>query len=280
MTTTLTRANAAGSRYVLGWSDAEQDRLIRQAMLLAPLTEQLFRDAGIVRGQRVLDIGSGVGDVAMLAARLVGPSGEVVGIERDAGYIARATERASAVGYRNVRFVQADLNDLGVDGPFDAAVGRLILSHLPDPVAVVQSVARLVAPGGVIAFAEPAWSPALAVSAAVPLWSQLMTTLHEVFARSRGTAGVGLELYRIFQDAGLRAPTMHLEMPLGDDARFAEVETDLLRALLPAAEEHGVSVAELGDLNTLAERVRAALVEAKAPICFVGMVRAWSRKTA
>lgn len=278
MTTTLTHTTAARSRYVLGWSDAEQDRLIRQATLLEPFTECLFRDAGIARGQRVLDIGSGVGDVAMLAARLVGPSGEVVGIERNADYIARARERVSAVGYRNVTFVQADLNDLGVDGPFDAAVGRLILTHLPDPVAVVRTLARLVAPGGVVAFAEPAWGPALAVSAAVPLWSQLMTTIHEIFARSRATPGMGLELYRVFQDAGLPAPTMHLEMPLGDDARFAEVETDLLRALLPAAEEHGVSVAALGDLDTLAERVHAALIEAKAPICFVAMVRAWSRK--
>lgn len=54
--------------------------------------------------------------------------------------------------------------------------------------------------------------------------------------------------------------------------------TDLLPALLPAAEEHSVSVAELGDLDTLAERVRAALVEAKSPICTPAMVRAWSRK--
>src|SRR6476646_7897239 len=211
-------------------------------MLLEPLTERLFRDAGIGVGQRVLDIGSGVGDVAMLAARLVGPSGEVVGIERNAGYIARATERVSAVGLRNVTFVQADLNDLGIDGPFDAAIGRLILTHLPDPVAVVRTVARLVDPGGVVAFAEPMWSPALAVSAAVPLWSQVMTTVHEIFARSRRTAWVGLELYRIFQDASLCAPTMHLEMLLGDDARLAAVVTDLLPALLPTAEEHGVSV--------------------------------------
>jgi ubiquinone/menaquinone biosynthesis C-methylase UbiE len=280
MTATLTHEKPAGSHYVLGWSDAEQDRLIRQAMILAPLTERLFREAGIGTGQRVLDVGSGVGDVAMLAARLVGPSGEVLGLERNAGYIARATERVSAVGFRNVTFVQADLNDLTIDGLFDAAIGRLILNHLPDPVAVVRAVSRLVAPGGVIAFAEPTWSSTLAVSAAVPLWSQLMTTLHEIFTRSRGTTREGLELYRIFQDAGLRAPTMHLEMPLGDDARFAEVETDLLRALLPAAEEHGVSVAELGDLDTLAERVHAALVQTKAPICFVGMVSAWSRKTA
>jgi len=70
------------SPYALGSTDTEHERLIRQAAYLAPLMEQLFHEAGIGPGQRVLDLGSGVGDVAMLAARLVGPSGEVVGVER------------------------------------------------------------------------------------------------------------------------------------------------------------------------------------------------------
>src|ERR1051326_4326669 len=99
--------NAMPSVYVLGYSDAEQDRLIRQATLLAPITERLFREAGIGRGCRVLDIGSGLGDVAMIAARLVGESGEVLGIDRNAGFVARARERVAAVGFRNVTFVQA-----------------------------------------------------------------------------------------------------------------------------------------------------------------------------
>ena len=76
--------------YPLGHTDAEHDRLIRQAARVAPITERFFREAGIGHGQRVLDLGSGVGDVAMLVARLVGPSGEVVAIERDRNSITKA----------------------------------------------------------------------------------------------------------------------------------------------------------------------------------------------
>jgi ubiquinone/menaquinone biosynthesis C-methylase UbiE len=65
--------DTADSSYVFGAASAEHDRLIRQAAIWDPFTERLFRDGGIGPGQRVLDIGSGVGDVALLAARLVGP---------------------------------------------------------------------------------------------------------------------------------------------------------------------------------------------------------------
>jgi cyclopropane fatty-acyl-phospholipid synthase-like methyltransferase len=68
------------SDYVLGNTDAEHERLIRQAARIAPLTERFFRAADIGPGQRVLALGSGVGDVVLLAAKLVGPSGEVVGV--------------------------------------------------------------------------------------------------------------------------------------------------------------------------------------------------------
>src|SRR5262249_43281315 len=92
------------SHYALGNTDAAHERLIRQASLLGPLTERFFRQAGIAPGQRVLDVGSGVGDVTMLAARLVGPSGKVVGVERDARSIERAKTRVAEAGVNNVIF--------------------------------------------------------------------------------------------------------------------------------------------------------------------------------
>src|ERR1700736_6265018 len=82
------------NEYALGSEENEQDRLIRQAAWLAAPTERFLRRAGIAPGQRVLDLGSGVGDVALIAGRLVGSDGEVVGAERDPRAVARATARA------------------------------------------------------------------------------------------------------------------------------------------------------------------------------------------
>jgi len=138
----MTTTNSAPN-YALGSTDAEHERLIRQAALLAPFTERFFRSAGIGPGQRVLDLGSGVGDVAMLAAKLVGPSGEVVGVERDPRSIARAGARVADAGLPNVTFTQSDVSQISSSKPFDAVVGRFILMFLSDPLAVLRSLTPL-----------------------------------------------------------------------------------------------------------------------------------------
>src|SRR5258708_898557 len=145
MTTDFTNPATDGSAtgYALGYTSTEPDRLIRQAARIEPILERLFRQAGIGPGQRVLDLGSGVGDVSMLAARLVGPSGEVVGIERDASSIAVAKARVVEAGFRNVSFTQTDATHIVSDKPFDAAVGRFILMFLPDPAAGLRSLPAL-----------------------------------------------------------------------------------------------------------------------------------------
>jgi ubiquinone/menaquinone biosynthesis C-methylase UbiE len=155
--------------YVLGAAAAEQERLIRQAAIFDPRTERLFRDAGIGPGQRVLDVGSGVGDVAMLAARIVGPSGSITCIERDPTSLSRARSRAAEAGLGNVSFIEGNAENVISDGAFDAAVGRLVLQYVPNPAAVVQSLVALVRPGGVMAFQDVWPLSLLQLNAHLPL---------------------------------------------------------------------------------------------------------------
>ena len=67
--------------YAFGHAQRELDRLSLQARILEPYTRRLFVDAGISTGMRVLDVGCGSGDVSMLAGEIVGPSGQVVGVD-------------------------------------------------------------------------------------------------------------------------------------------------------------------------------------------------------
>jgi ubiquinone/menaquinone biosynthesis C-methylase UbiE len=270
----------SASNYVLGYTNSEHERLIRQATRIAPYTERLFREAGIGPGHRVLDLGSGLGDVALLVARIVGPAGEVVGIERDASSIARANTRVAQAGLRNVSFAQTDVNQIVSSRPFDAVVGRFILMFLSDPVSVLRSLTRLVRPGGMLAFQEPTWIPMLAFAGRFPLWSKLLSSIHETFLRSGVNPEMGPALYSIFQEVGLPAPKMHMEIPLGSDANFTGLMCDLIRSVRPLAQQHNVSLEALGNLDTLSDRIHAEVTASNNVVSFVPLVGVWARKPA
>jgi SAM-dependent methyltransferase len=274
----MNTAGSSMSEYALGYTNAEHARLIRQAARIGPITERLFRTAGIGPGHHVLDLGSGMGDVAMLMAKLVGPSGTVVGIERDASSIWRAETRVAAAGLRNVSFTQTDVNQIAVDEQFDAAVGRFILMFLPDPISVLRSVLRLVRPGGVVAFQEPSWIPMLALGARLPLWSKVLSAIHETFLRSGVNTEMGLDLYAAFQHAGLPAPAMHMDILLGGDADCMQMPIDVLRSLHPLAQQHNVSLEALGNLETLPQRIQSEATRLNTAVNVIPIVSAWSCK--
>jgi ubiquinone/menaquinone biosynthesis C-methylase UbiE len=270
--------NNPASPYALGSTDLEHERLIRQAARLAPCTERFLREAGIGPGQRVLDLGSGVGDVAMLVARLVGHSGEVVGIERDRRSLDRARARVAEAGLHNVSFIQSDVSQITASKPFDAAVGRFILMWLPDPASVLRRLSLLVCPGGVVAFQEPSWAPVFAISTHLALWSTAASLMCDTMRRTGANPEMGLALYRIFQEAGLPAPTVQMEVPLGNDPEFIRWMYDVMCSLRPQMQQLNLSLEKLGDFDTLPERLQAEVAASNGVVSWMAVVGAWARK--
>jgi SAM-dependent methyltransferase len=269
----------ASTDYVLGGSNAEHERLTRQARTLEPYTERLFRDAGLGRGQRVLDVGSGVGDVAMLAATLVGETGYVIGVDRDAIAVAKARVRAGAARATNVRFVETDLADLQIDGQFDAIVGRFILMFLPDPMATLRSLVRRLRPGGVMVFQEPSWNSFFCQTKHLPLRTACGELLCEAFSRANARPNMELTLFRGMLDSGLEAPQLRVEVPMANNPDGCRWVHDLLITVRPRLEDLGIASDTVGDFSTLAERLEAELDVARSYAPLVGLVGAWARRT-
>ena len=141
-------------------SQISVENQITQSEMLQPVTERLLRAAGVRRGMHVLDLGCGSGDVSMLAAALVGPNGLILGVDHDPAALETARNRAWRADLDQVYFLDSAIEALKKEeGPFDAVVGRNILAHVADPVAAVRQAARMLRPGGVMAFHEP--SPAV-----------------------------------------------------------------------------------------------------------------------
>jgi 2-polyprenyl-3-methyl-5-hydroxy-6-metoxy-1,4-benzoquinol methylase len=264
-------------RYVLGDTDAEHLRLVRQARLLAPFAERLFRDAGIVAGMRVLDIGCGMGDVSMLVAQLVGPSGSVVGVDRESSVLEKARQRAKLAGHENVSFIQSDVAALTPRERFDASVGRFILMFLPDPVSVLKALGALLRPGGIVAFQEASWANQLAQTAHLPLRMALSTLVRDTLAKGGARTDNELFLYRDFQAAGLPPPRLHNELLLADDPQTRRWLYDLFCTLWPKAAEYGLQPEAVGELDTLPQRLDDELRAANSPATCLGLVGAHCR---
>jgi len=264
------------NEYALGSADAEHERLIRQAAWLSAHTERLFRRAGIGRGQRVLDLGSGAGDVALIAGRLVGPAGEVIGAERDARSIARAAARMAELGLKHVRFTQTDVADLPIAQPFDAAVGRYILMFLRDPVSVLRHVWRIVRPGGVVAFQEPCWKSFLQACEGLPMWRAGADLMVETFQRTGANTRMGSDLAAAFVRAGLPEPETHTDTLVGAERWMP----DVLQTLAPQIHALKLPLSAIGNLTTLYERLLDEAAARNVPVPLPDILGAWARKPA
>jgi SAM-dependent methyltransferase len=270
-------ADTTASAYAFEDRADEDRRLVAQARLFDPSTERLLAAAGIGQGMRVLDLGSGAGNVALLAARAVGPGGSVVGVERDPEAVVRIRRRLVEAGVEHVSVVEGDVQALdAVDGPFDAVVGRLILMYLPDPPAALRRAAALLRPGGVVCMQEAdlayQWC-----APATPLWSQVRSWFVETLERAGVEARMGLKLREAFVRAGLPGPRMVMEAFVeGGDEAPSWGWANVVKGIAPLMERLGVtSAAELRP-DTLADRLRDECAAVDAVVVGPPMVGAWA----
>jgi SAM-dependent methyltransferase len=219
-------------------------------------------------GMRVLDIGTGRGDVAFLAAELVGETGSVIGVDRAPEAVDAARERAELASLANVSFTEGDPADMSFPKPFDAVVGRYVLQFTPNPATTLRRLASHLQPGGIVAFHEIDWTGRRS-SPPVALWDRCCELAVEAIAAGGADIQSGSRLPEVFAAAGLRAPSMRMEAIVGAGANCREAAqrlANLVASLLPAFEAKGV--VERGELDpeTLAERL---VVDVTAAASFV-----------
>lgn len=269
-------APVSGSQYAFGHSNREMERLSHQAMLVAPFTRQLFLEAGLCAGMRVLDVGSGMGDVAMLAAEIVGEAGEVIGTDKAATAIAAAQSRVANRGFQNIRFLEGDPAEMVFGGHFDAVVGRFILCHCSKIVETLRSLARHAKPGGLVVFQEPDHTGAHS-SIPIPLFSQGMKWLIDTIRATGREPDTGLRLYSAYLSAGLPAPRMRYDSLIAtpSDWQSVSIGVETIRSYLPLMEKFGIATAAEVDIDTLEQRFVEHLKATGAVVVCPGTVGAW-----
>lgn len=268
------------ANYTLGRTSHETTRLIEQSKIYGETTLCLCQSAGITTGMRVLDIGSGAGDVALTVADIVGKSGKVVGVDVNPAILETARQRAADAEMTNVEFIAGDARTIDFGEKFDALVGRFVLMYMADPLAALTKLITHIKPGGIVAFHEPEYTLYPAYHHPdTPFMNQLYQWILEVFEHSGAHLDMGIGLYPTFIEAGLPPPEMHLQVPIGAKEQWTGYRymTTIFQSLLPLIEKYGIATAEQVDIETLSERLRAEVLTSKRPFFLPFHVTAHAR---
>lgn len=243
--------------YVLGSSDPEIERLDRQSASIEGATRLLLRAAGIQPGMRVLDLGTGIGHVAMIVAEMVGPDGHVVGIDNSARLLEVAAARTST--RPQLRFVQGDVRSWRDTEPFDAIVGRLILFHLADPVSVLRHHAASLQPAGLLLALDFDLAASRA-EPALPLVSEALEWVRAAFRSVGASPAIGVPSALLLAQAGLadvQGFGIQGDMAPSDPGGPALL-SGVVRTLAPQIVAAGLATPEHIGIETLEARIADA----------------------
>jgi SAM-dependent methyltransferase len=166
----------------------------------APLAHASLRP-----GETVLDLGSGAGFDAFLAAREVGDSGRVIGVDMTPEMLERARRNAAAGGYRNVEFREGRIEALPVeDASVDLVISNCVINLVPDKAAVYREVERVLRPGGRVVVSDVVLDAPLpaAVAASVAALTGCVAGAAMRADYLRTIAEVGLANIEVVDDKG------------------------------------------------------------------------------
>lgn len=140
---------------ILGYADVWLDGIPEGAIQSFAGTGNLFRLGELSAGEHVVDVGCGAGIDSLIAARMVGETGSVIGVDMTPAMLAKAWRHATEAGARNVAFREGYGEALPVpDGWADVVISNGVLNLMPDKVIALTEMARVLKPGGRLQIAD------------------------------------------------------------------------------------------------------------------------------
>ena len=263
--------------YPLGGTSTERDRLIQQAEQYAPTANWLLDQIGVAPGSHAADIGCGPIGILNLLSERVGPQGSVTGLEREPRFVEMARAEVAARGLSNVKLIQADGLDTGLEkGSFDLVHERLVLINVSGREALLREMLALLRPGGTIAL-EDVDNVSWLCQPAHPSWDILLDAFHAVFHAGGGDGFVGRRLPGLLQAAGVKDIQTRVTVetpPIGDYRR-----THLI-SLIDSVRDKIIAkgILEEASLNEHLRKLAEHLMEPATVVIDKLLVQCWGRK--
>jgi ubiquinone/menaquinone biosynthesis C-methylase UbiE len=245
------------SRYILDGTDQDLRRLLSIAEVSADMARTAFRRVGLQPGWNAIDCGCGpIGGLTVLA-EMVGPAGQVTGVDVNQAAIQRARAVVSAVELGNVKVVAGDLHELdatALDGPFDLAYTRCFLMHQTDPLRTLVHIAALLRPGGWLVAQEPLPSPTPRSHPHLDALTGYWDLIYELLYQAGVPAGAVENLPRSAREAGFEVAAISSSCAIADPELF-ETHAGTLTAARERATQLGIAAERIDDL---ARQIQAA----------------------
>jgi ubiquinone/menaquinone biosynthesis C-methylase UbiE len=195
--------------YVIAGGRPGFERLRVLSRVWGDTTESLLRSVGVGSGMRCLDVGCGAGDVSLLLASLVGPTGAVVGSDCDAVQLDLVRAECRRLEVTNLELAFEDVMELAAVDAYDVVYSRFVLEHLPDPVEALRRMWRAVRPGGLLV-AEDGDFLAEFCEPPHPGFDFWQYAYQETLRRHGGDPLSGRRLHSRFREVGVPDPQLEM----------------------------------------------------------------------
>jgi ubiquinone/menaquinone biosynthesis C-methylase UbiE len=240
------------------------------------MTEQLFMGAGIKPGDKVLDVGCGLGKVTSLISKIVGPTGEVIGIDLNEKNLISAKDNAKNEGLENIKFITSNIDEFS-EGDFDAIVGRRVFMYLPDAQKSIKCLTALLKPNGVFAIQEHSKLYPASFGSPMPLHEKISTIIWDYVKHTGADTTIGLKLFSYLTEVGIQVKDIQSKCIIQTPESPYHYGT-IIKVLSKNIIKSGVASAKDLDIENIQQRLQQELISTNT--CFTSEVSfcIWGRK--
>jgi SAM-dependent methyltransferase len=265
------------AEYVLGGSEVERARLRAQADEHEASARSLLEAVGIRQGSRALDVGCGPIGILALLADAVGPTGQVVGLERERRFAEMARAEVAQLGLGNVSVVEGDALSSGLEREsFDLVHERLVVVNVPERRELLAEMVALTAAGGYVAL-EDIDNVSWVCEPAHESWTALLGVFHDVLRAGGGDPFVGRRLPALLRGAGLVDLRVQVHAALPEPGQYRRTH---LVALIESIRDKAIASGLMDgpELDHHRDALLAHLAEPTTVVLDKLLVQCWGRK--